>query len=124
MAFYNLANEQVCQGTIYGPWIKDTLMGIGFELSNDLTVFAAYDDGHLKMVGVKGNGDQEGRYKTKPEGAITLQTVKEAWESPTGYPGANYKVNEISFCSTGNLKEVIANYTNLNCISYIKSLQS
>ena len=112
MPFYNLAKEQVCQGTMYGPQIR-TLMGIGFELSNDLTVFVAYDDGHLKMVGVKGNGDQEGRYKTKPEGDITLQNVKQAWESPTGYKGGtNYQVKDISFCSIGNLKSVIANCTN------------
>ena len=104
----HLAKEQVCQGTLYGPWIRGTLMGIGFELHNDLTVFAAQDDMFLKMVGVKGNGDQEGRYKTKPEGDITLQNVKQAWESPTGYSGGlNYQVKDMSsFCSTGNLKAV------------------
>ena len=86
----------------------------GFKLSNDLTVFAAYDDGHLKMVGVNGNGDQEGRYKTQPEGPITLNHVNQAWESPTGeVGGANYQVKDISFCSTGNLEAVIANRTNL-----------
>ena len=87
---------------------------IGFGLSNELTVYAAYDDRHLKMVGVLENADRESRYKTKPEEPITFDDVKQAWESPDGTeswdsPDSSggsqsiYRVKDISpSCSSGN----------------------
>ena len=77
---------------------------IGFGLSNELTVYAAYDDRHLKMVGVLENADRESRYKTKPEEPITFDDVKQAWESPTGQVdhGNDYLLKDIhSNCSSG-----------------------
>ena len=99
MTFYNL--EQVCQGTIYGPWLRGHEMtGVGFELSDVLTVFAEYHSTTLKMVGLQRNGDQEGRYKTGVTGVITLDVVTQAWESGIS-SGSNYLVKHVSFCSTG-----------------------
>ena len=73
---------------------------MGFALSNQLTVYASYNDGHLKMVGVMENGDRESKYKTKPEDLITFDNVKQAWKSPTGV--GNYLVKDMSSsCSTG-----------------------
>ena len=79
------------------------LNGIGFGLSNELTVFAAYHDGYLKMVGVQETGDQEGRYKIEPtEKLMTFDVVKQAWESRTGI--GSYLVKNISSsCSSGSL---------------------
>ena len=101
MTFYKFKDS--CRGTIYGDWIGNSeLAGIGFVLSNYLTVFAVYHKGHLKMVGVKGSGHQEGRYKTKSEENISLDGVKQAWKYSSGQVGAHYKVKGISsLCPTG-----------------------
>ena len=99
MTFYNL--EQVCHGTIYGPWMGgQALTSLGFELSDVLTVFAVYDSTTLKMVGLQGNGDQEGRYMTGGTGDITLDIVTQAWASGRS-TGSSYLVKDVSFCSTG-----------------------
>ena len=101
MTFYNL--ERVCHGSLYGPmigWNKVDVMGRGFRLSNDLTVFAAYNDRYFKMVGVQENGDQEARYDTFEGLQFSLNDVKQAWESGTK-AGANYLVKDISGCSIG-----------------------
>ena len=77
---------------------------MGFELSNELTVFAAYHDRYLKMVGVNETGGQESRYKTKTEEIITFGDVKQAWESPSGI-GHFYQVKDISSTCSGSLMQ-------------------
>ena len=79
----------------------------GFALSDELTVYAAYDDGHLKMVGMHENGDRECRYETKTEELITFDDVKEAWKSPTGNGRRDsYLVKDMSSsCSSGILMQ-------------------
>ena len=88
---------------MYGDWITES-RAPGFALSGQLTVFAVDNGKYLKMVGLQGNGNQEGRYVKKFKGAVTLEAVRQAWENPTGTVGSHYQVKDTSSCSPGKGK--------------------
>ena len=89
---------------MYGVWIAET-RAPGFALSGQLTVFAKNYPGHyLKMVGLEDNGIQEGRNVKDFNEPITLETVRQAWENPTGRVGDKYQVKDTSSCSPGKAK--------------------
>ncbi len=101
MTFYNLV--QACHARMYGPWIghnKIDLLAMGFAYSYDLTVFATRDGPHLKMVGVQRNGEKEAKYLTD-DWSLTLNNVKQAWDSPTKTAGENYLVKDVESCFNG-----------------------
>ena len=81
---------------MYGPWIGPGygLRAPGFNLSDELTVFAVKSDGYLKMAGLR----RETKYEAGHDGAtITLEAVKQAWESLSANK-INYHVKDTEAC--------------------------
>ena len=79
---------------MYGPWIGVGLNASGFAISDELTVFAVKHDGYLKMVGLR----RETKCQAGHDGAvITLETVKQAWESLTSR-NVHYHVKDTEKC--------------------------
>jgi len=82
------------QGIMYGPWIPGGYRAPGFNLSDELTVFAVKHDGYLKMAGLR----RETKYQKGHDGAsITLDVVKQAWESLTARK-ITYHVKDAEAC--------------------------
>ena len=88
---------------MFGDWITTT-KAPGFALSGQLTVFAVHNGNILKMVGLQGNGNQEGRNVKNFKGTVSLDAVRQAWENPTDTVGSHYQVKDTSSCSTGKGK--------------------
>ena len=82
---------------MYGPWIGaggEFQRAPGFNLSDELTVFAAKHDGYLKMVGLR----RETKYQAGHDGGIiTLEALKQAWESLTSRK-IHYHVKDTEKC--------------------------
>ena len=83
---------------MYGGWITES-RAPGFVLSDQLTVFAVDAGPFLKMVGLQGNGNQEGRNVKNFKGTVTLEDVRKAWENPFQKVGSHYQVKDTSSCS-------------------------
>ena len=93
---------------MYGPWMKGKEWDArGFILSHELTVFAVVDGTLFKMVGLKSDGTQEGKYTTGTfgKGPYTFDVIKQEWERGTSVNVGNYKVKDVS-CSEGKISKI------------------
>ena len=56
------------------------------------------------MVGLQGNGNQEGRNVKQFKGTVNLEAVRKAWENPTSKVRSHYQVKDMSSCFAGKGK--------------------
>ena len=88
------------EGTLYGESIAygQEFRAPGYVFTDQLAVFAMIEEPYLKLVGIHLEGKYVGRGW---DDSITLETVKKAWEQPTGTAGNNYQVKAVHSTSTG-----------------------
>ena len=94
------------EGTMYGESIAygEECRVPGYELTDQLTVFAMIEGTYLKLVGLHHEGKYVGRGW---DGCNTLEAVEQAWDNPSGTAGKNYQVKamrSMSCCSAGKVK--------------------
>ena len=97
------------EGTLYGESIAygQEFRAPGYVFTDQLAVFAMIEGTYLKLVGIHLEGKYVGRGW---DDSITLETVKKAWEQPTGTAGNNYQVKAVHSTSTGRCSTGKQNY--------------